>query len=210
MVLGVRFEPHGTMHFLLPGQYQAQLGTQVLYPTESGPALAQVVWIGETKSTAELPVCVGLAAGSDLLRESGDRQRRAEIEVVARELIVRHELPMTVLAVDYHPNEQGQQMAVIYYRAPVRVDFRDLLVDLGRALQCRLDLRQVADRDAARLAGDLGPCGRPLCCTTFLRTLEPVPREAGRCSTLVEQGACGRAMCCLMFGDQGLPCAAGS
>ena len=104
-----------------------------------------------------------------------------------------------MLAVDQQQPEPGQSLAVIYYSAPERVDFRGLLMDLGRVLACRLDLRQVGERDAARLVSDVGSCGRPSCCTTCLQSLEPVPGKAGRALHGVGMGACGRPLCCLGF-----------
>ena len=65
-------------------------------------------------------------------------------------------------------------MVVIYFTAPHRVDFRCLVGELARSLRARIDLRQVGSRDAARLIGGLGNCGRDLCCATFLKDFEPV------------------------------------
>lgn len=196
-VLGVRFQPHGTLHLLRLGQHQRfTVGDSVLYPTEGGPAVCTVVWTGEAQANADVPVCLGAASAADLLREDADRQRRAEIEVAARNLIARHGLPMKVLAVDHQQPQSGRPLAVIYYQAPGRVDFRALLIDLGRVLRCRLDLRQVGERDAARMVCDLGSCGRASCCTTCLQVLEA---QTGRATQAATMGTCGRVVCCLRF-----------
>lgn len=205
-VLGVRFQRHGTLHLLGQDARQSySVGDAVLYPTEGGPAVAEVAWVGEVAAGAELPLCMGAASAADLDRDAADRRYRAEVSAVARELIARHGLAMKVLAVDYERPANGQPLAVVYYQSPGRVDFRSLLVDLGRVLQCRLDLRQVGDRDAARLIGDLGCCGRPTCCTTCLRTLDPVPARAGRAALAGVLGPCGRPMCCLRREEPEVP-----
>lgn len=196
-VLGVRLAAHGALHLLRVGNHEPhRVGDRVLYPTDDGLAVAQVVWSGEIAETSGLPACQGSAGEHELAADQTARLRRAEIELVAKHLIAEHGLPMKVLAVDYlHPTDD-QSMAVVYYTAPCRVDFRELLGDLARALGCRLDLRQVGDRDAARLVGDVGGCGRQACCIAQLRELQPVARRG---LPLVDQGSCGRAMCCLNF-----------
>lgn len=198
-VFGVWFQPHGTLHLLRSGPVAAGVGDAVLYPTEGGPAVATVVWAGEVADASGVPQCSGQASADDVTGAEAERGRRAEIEAVARTLITRHGLPMKVLAVDHQQPETGQSLAVVYYESPVRVDFRGLLPDLGRALACRVDLRQVGDRDAARLFSAVGSCGRQTCCTSCLVELEPVVGPRGRNPHAASTGSCGRAMCCLSY-----------
>ncbi|MGI5952418.1 MAG: regulatory iron-sulfur-containing complex subunit RicT [Brooklawnia sp.] len=195
-VLGVQFVPHGTVHLLRAGDvWPCRAGDQVLYPTEDGTAVATVAWVGQVADASGAPVCPGRAQSRHFDCDRADRLKRAEIDVAARRLIAEHDLPMKVLAVDYVTTQASRPLAVVYYTAPCRVDFRRLLVDLGQVLGCRLDLRQVGDRDAAQLLVDVGACGRPACCTGPLLELQPV--GGGRSS--MEAGACGRAMCCMRF-----------
>lgn len=200
-VVGVRFQTHGTLHLLrLTPNQRFEFGDRVLYPTEGGPVVGIVAWSGQATVNDDVPTCLGAASPADLISEDVARARRAEIEAAAKALIEQHQLPMRVLAVDQQQPEPGQSLAVIYYSAPERVDFRGLLTDLGRVLQCRLDLRQVGERDAARLVSDVGSCGRPSCCTTCLQSLAPVTGKAGRAMQgAVGMGACGRPLCCLGF-----------
>ena len=80
-------------------------------------------------------------------------------------------------------------MAVVYFTAPQRVDFRVLVGQLARTLRARIDLRQVGSRDAARLTGGLGSCGRELCCATFLTDFEPVSLRMAKAQDLPRQPA---------------------
>ena len=112
---------------------------------------------------------------------------------------------MKVVAVDFLDEGDGfDQLVVIYFTAPHRVDFRSLVGDLARSLQSRIDLRQIGSRDGARLTGGLGSCGRDLCCATFLSDFEPVSLRMARTQDLPANplrisGACGRLMCCLKY-----------
>jgi cell fate regulator YaaT (PSP1 superfamily) len=93
---------------------------------------------------------------------------------------------------------------VVYFSAPHRVDFRALVRDLGSRLRARVELRQIGPRDEARLQGGIGPCGRDLCCATFLKDFEPVSVRMAKDQDLPVNplriaGACGRLMCCLKY-----------
>ncbi|MFK5255761.1 PSP1 domain-containing protein [Propionibacterium freudenreichii] len=206
-VLAVEFQPHGQLHYLAAGGHEHAIGDQVLYPTEDGREVARVVWRGDVDLPDAVPVCAGAATPADLARDEANRQVRADAAEVARLLIERHGLAMKLLAVDFlDQSSDYDRLTVFYYQSPERVDFRALLGDLVRALRSRIDLRQVGARDAARLTGGVGPCGRPLCCSSML-TLDPVSlrlaREQGMLVSAVQRcGVCGHAMCCLRYEQQ--------
>lgn len=207
-VIAVEFSPHGILHYLDVGDADYRPGDYVLYPTENGGEVCRVVW-GPTAITvaddAVIPTCLGLAAALDLERDRTNRAVRAEAEQVARELIRHHDLPMRIVGVDYvDRSDDFDRQVAIYFQAPQRVDFRALITDLARSLHARIDLRQVASRDAARLIGGIGRCGRELCCTTFLNEIEPVSMRLARVQGLPANpmqisGACGRLLCCLHY-----------
>jgi cell fate regulator YaaT (PSP1 superfamily) len=105
--------------------------------------------------------------------------------------------------VDDRSAEFGRFVA-LYYTAPQRVDFRALLHDLAASLKARIDLRQIGSRDAARMIGGLGTCGRELCCSTFLPALPAIGmrmvKDQDLAGNLLQvQGACGRLKCCLSY-----------
>ena len=172
-------------------------------PTDSGPEVAECVWAPQwvPEDIGGLPVCEGLAGEDDLARDEESRRRRAEGRLAARRLIREHELPMKITAVDFIGSEN---VFVVYFSAPHRVDFRALVRDLGGRLRARVELRQIGPRDEARLQGGIGPCGRDLCCATFLKDFEPVSVRMAKDQELPVNplriaGACGRLMCCLKY-----------
>ncbi len=158
-----------------------------------------------TSTTTDLPLCEGKADQTHLDRDAANRRIRAQAKLVAKRLIKRHGLPMKVIAVDYVDiGTDFDQLIVIYFTAPHRVDFRTLVGELARSLQARIDLRQVGARDAARMINGLGSCGRELCCATFLTNLEPISLRMAKMQDLPPNplrisGACGRLMCCLKY-----------
>ena len=203
MMMAVSFQRSGRLYYLDPGPYQPTVGTKVLVPTDAGPEVAECIWAPQwvEDEIAGLPVCAGLASEQDLSRDETNRSRRAEARVAARRLVREHELPMKVIAVDY---VDKANTFTVYFSAPHRVDFRALVKDLAGRLKARVELRQIGPRDEARLQGGIGPCGRDLCCATFLKDFEPVSVRMAKDQDLPVNplriaGACGRLMCCLKY-----------
>jgi cell fate regulator YaaT (PSP1 superfamily) len=203
MMMAVSFERRGQLHYLDPGPHRPAVGDKVLVPTNTGPEVAECIWAPQwiDDEIGGLPVCEGLATRDDLARDEAGRARKAEARVVARRLVREHELPMKVIAVDY---EAASEHLTIYFSAPQRVDFRALVRDLTSRLRAKIELRQVGPRDEAKLLGGIGPCGRDLCCATFLKAFEPVSIRMARDQDLPPNpmriaGACGRLMCCLKY-----------
>ena len=204
--MAVAFEPLGRLSYVDPGVADYAYGQAVLVPTAAGAEVARCVWgPADVDWSGPLPACLGPAGTPELERDTTNRRRRAEIAAVARCLVARHELPMRIVGVDFlDQSDEFDQQAVVYFEAPGRVDFRALLGDLARALQARIDLRQVGVRDAAALLGGLGPCGREVCCVVLGPRSEPVPGGMVREQALPNnpsqlQGTCGRLMCCLAY-----------
>jgi cell fate regulator YaaT (PSP1 superfamily) len=84
------------------------------------------------------------------------------------------------------------------------VDFRHLVKDLAAMFKTRIELRQIGVRDEAKMLGGIGPCGRMLCCSTFLGDFEPVSIKMAKDQNLSLNpakisGLCGRLMCCLKY-----------
>jgi cell fate regulator YaaT (PSP1 superfamily) len=190
MMMAVSFERYGRLYYLDPGDTTPSIGDKVLVPTDSGPEVAQCVWAPQwiSEDIGGLPVCAGLASEDDLARDEENRRRRAEGRLAARRLIREHALPMKVTAVDYL---SAENVFVVYFGAPHRVDFRALVRDLGSRLKARVELRQIGPRDEARLQGGIGPCGRDLCCATFLKDFEPVSVRICRSTRCGSPGRAG-------------------
>ncbi|WP_329484833.1 regulatory iron-sulfur-containing complex subunit RicT [Kribbella sp. NBC_01484] len=207
MVMAVSFERYGRLYYLDPGPHRPRVGDKVLVPTDDGPEVAECVWAPQyvTEEIGGLPLCEGVATSADLDRDEQNRQRRADARVIAKRTIRQHGLPMKVVGIDFVDRRADvDQLVIVYFSAPHRVDFRELVRDLARALRARIELRQVGARDEARLQGGIGPCGRDLCCATFLKDFEPVSVRMAKdqdlpLNPLKISGACGRLMCCLKY-----------
>ena len=205
MVMAVSFERYGRLYYLDAGDLSPRVGDKVLVPTDDGTEVAECVWAPQwvDDEIGGLPRVAGAAADDDLARDDHNRRRRAEARVAAKKLVRQHGLPMKVVGVDYLDRGDPRRF-VVYFSAPHRVDFRDLVRDMSRTLDTKVELRQLGARDEARVQGGIGPCGRDLCCATFLKDFEPVSVRMAKdqdlpVNPLKISGACGRLLCCLKY-----------
>jgi cell fate regulator YaaT (PSP1 superfamily) len=129
------------------------------------------------------------------------RDKEKEACKFCSERIAYLTLPMKLIWMEFL--EKGKK-AVFYFRAEERIDFRKLVKDLARKFRVRIELKQIGVRDEAKLLCGYGLCGRPLCCSQFLKNFEPVSIKMAKAQNLTLNpakisGLCGRLMCCLAF-----------
>jgi len=202
--VGVSFRRRGKVYSFACRELAVRVGDQVLVRTEKGVDLGQVIEVGRRLSEEEaeqlMPV-VRVASEDDLAhaQEQQAKERRA-LEVCA-EKVAEHDLPMKLIDADL---SFDNTRLVFSFSSQGRVDFRELVRDLAKTFRKRIELRQVGVRDEAKLLGGLGPCGRPLCCQSFLRSFEPVGIRIAKDQGLALNpskisGLCDRLMCCLRF-----------
>jgi cell fate regulator YaaT (PSP1 superfamily) len=203
MMCAVVFQRQGRLYYADPGELTIAVGDRVLYPTDAGAEVAEVMWSPQwvDEDIAGLPVLVGIARAEDLDASERSRRKRATARVAAKRLIREHGLPMKLSGVDY---VGATNQTTVYFTAPHRVDFRALVRDLAATMNGKVELRQLSARDEARLTGGIGSCGRELCCSTFLVDFEPVSVRMAKdqdlpVNPLRISGACGRLMCCLKY-----------
>src|SRR3990167_8290045 len=118
--------------------------------------------------------------------------------------IKEHKLLMKLASVEHL---FGTKKIIFYFLASGRVDFRELVKDLAKEYQARIEMKQIGVRDEARLLADYQHCGQELCCRAFLKNLEPITMKMAKNqkATLDPSkisGRCGRLMCCLRYEDK--------
>lgn len=204
-IVGVVFRSGVKVYHFDPAGLELSRGDRVVVQTISGPEIGQVVEPPRVIDDSELPAplkkVVRLATGKDLESQAASDDLRREALNTCRELIAAHGLDMKLVGADI--GFGGEKITFNFY-AEERVDFRELVADLAKALKMRIELRQVGAREEARMVGGLGPCGRSLCCTLFAGDDEPVSIRMAKEQSLPLNpmkisGLCGRLMCCLKY-----------
>jgi cell fate regulator YaaT (PSP1 superfamily) len=178
----------------------------VVIRTERGQEIGAVLCPAHPQAVRML----GEPTGGQILRPltGEDRQRVERIRELqhqeydaAQRFIDTRKLQMGLVDVEHL---FGGERIVFYFLADKRVDFRELVKDLARELQTRIELRQIGVRDEAKLKADYGDCGKPVCCNTHMAVMPPVSMRMAKLqkSTLDPSkisGRCGRLKCCLRF-----------
>lgn len=219
--VSLKFTPAGrTYSFLLPDlaldadpapettrAEVPQPGEQVVVDTLEGRALGTVTRIPSALEDRRRPaaqsghVVVRRATRDDVLQRLKQQQREREAHRVAQMKIRERGMAMKLTRVEQAFD--GSRI-VFYYTSDARVDFRELVRDLAAHFRTRIEMRQIGVRDEAKMLGGYGSCGRPLCCTTWLRTFEPVSIKMAKQQGLSLNpsrlsGQCGRLKCCLRY-----------
>ncbi|MDG3002353.1 PSP1 domain-containing protein [Paludisphaera mucosa] len=141
------------------------------------------------------------AEGPDLQLEQALPPLEKIAFATCQELIARRRMQMNLVDVEIL---FGRERTIFYYLAEKRVDFRELVRDLARALRTRIEMRQIGVRDEAKLLADYGDCGKPVCCNTHLSQMPPVSMKMAKLQkTTLDpskiSGRCGRLKCCLRY-----------
>ena len=141
------------------------------------------------------------ATRDDIVTRLKHQQREQEAQRICLMKIRERGLAMKLARVEQIFD--GSRL-IFYYTAEGRVDFRELVRDLAAHFRARIEMRQIGVRDEAKMLGGYGSCGRPLCCTTWLQSFEPVSIKMAKQQKLSLNpsklsGMCGRLKCCLRY-----------
>ncbi|AMX00657.1 stage 0 sporulation family protein [Rummeliibacillus sp. G93] len=204
-VVGVRFKKTGKIYYFDPGDYLLEKGQYVIVETARGVEYGKIVVamkeVGENDVVLPLKQVVRPADERDRIQVDENETESTRAFGIATDKIVEHSLEMKLVDVEY---TFDRNKIIFYFTAEGRVDFRELVKDLAAIFRTRIELRQIGVRDEAKMLGGIGPCGRMLCCSTFLGDFEPVSIKMAKDQNLSLNpskisGLCGRLMCCLKY-----------
>jgi cell fate regulator YaaT (PSP1 superfamily) len=204
-IIEVEFKGDRRLCFSNPHGLETKVGDRIVVQVEKGEDLGTVVRKGcppeGDPPDASYPPVLRLANDEELKVARQLRNRETDALMVCRERILALELPMKL--VDIEMQFDGGRMC-LYFTAERRVDFRGLVRDLAAIFRTRVEMHQIGAREEARRVSGYGPCGRKLCCATFLRDFEPVTIKMAKeqnpsTAPTKMSGVCGRLVCCLWY-----------
>lgn len=185
---------------LLPGD---NVVVETIHGLELGEVINAPMPIEKYSSALELKPIIRQANSSDLIQFENNKLLAAKARPIFEEEVKLANLDMNLVDCEY---TLDASKAVFTYVADDRVDFRNLLKSLAPRLRCRIELRQIGARDKAKLYGDIGICGREICCSLFLNEFDGISISRAKNQMLSINipklsGQCGKLMCCLKFED---------
>lgn len=188
------------------GHIDLVIGDRVIIETEHGQ---EVGFVYEKEKMVDKPKeAIGKVARKltpdDEKRAAENEEKNKQAQKVVMQKVEDHELQMKLTCVQY---TFDRSKLFIYYTAETRVDFRELIKDLGHVLKTRIQMVQIGVRDEAKMVGGLGHCGRNLCCQGFLKEFSSVTIDMAKeqdlaINTAKLSGLCGRLMCCLAYENE--------
>ena len=204
-VVGVRFKKAGKIYYFDPADMDIQKDSYVVVETargvEFGECVIGIKEISEDDIVAPLKSVLRIATEEDINKHFKNKDKEKDAFEICLKKIQEHGLTMKLIDVEY---TFDNNKVIFYFTADGRVDFRELVKDLAAIFKTRIELRQIGVRDEAKMLGGLGPCGRPMCCSTFLGDFASVSIKMAKEQNLSLNptkisGICGRLMCCLNY-----------
>lgn len=203
-IVEVRFEPNGQTGFYKNEKFNLRNNLTVIVDSNRGLQFGKIINIIDDDSkfdNVELYDVVRIASKRDYLQHVGNLNSISDVVKKCRELVEKSGLSMNILDGSY--NFDRSQL-LFRFVADERVDFRQLAKELGSLFRTRIELRQVGIRDKAKEVGGIGPCGRLLCCSSFLNSFDSVTISMAKNQNVSLNptkinGLCGRLLCCLKY-----------
>jgi len=204
-IVSVRFRSGGKPYYFDPLEFELKRGSHVIVETvrgiEYGTVVGSIREVEDEKIQQPLKPIMRVATPKDDEQDAQNREKEKSAISVAKEKIRKHELDMKLIDVEY---TFDRNKIVFYFTADGRVDFRELVKDLAGVFHTRIELRQIGVRDATKMLGGLGSCGRELCCHAYMADFVPVSIKMAKEQNLSLNpgkisGMCGRLMCCLQY-----------
>ena len=203
----VRFPGNSRSFPFLIGKRRIEYGQKVVAMSDRGMAVGYVnsfpYDVPFNKSMLPIRSISKVAMDEDIVKDREAYHQQKNAENICNDLIEEYKLDMHLTHVEF--TSFGKK-AVFYFIAPARVDFRDLVKDLVGRLKTRIELRQISVRDRSASVGGIGPCGRELCCSSFLTKYGNVGIKMAKNQDLTLNfsklnGVCGQLKCCLQYED---------
>ena len=204
-VVDVQFRPGQKVYFFDPAGGTYHTGDHLIIETARGPEYGICAggnhMIPAKDVVAPLRSVIRAATPADERIVQENRAKEKYAYEVCLQKIADHQLDMQLVSAEYAFD--GSKV-LFFFTADERVDFRELVKNLASTFHTRIELRQIGDRDKAKMVGGLGICGRPFCCATFLEDFQPVSIKMAKTQNLSLNptkisGTCGRLMCCLKY-----------
>ena len=202
-VIGVRFKKAGKIYYFDPAGLDIEKGNFVVVETARGIEFGEcVIGLKEINENDVIaPLKSVLRVATDIEKHNQNKEKEKDAFSICLKKIAEHKLTMKLIDVEY---TFDNNKVIFYFTADGRVDFRELVKDLATIFKTRIELRQIGVRDEAKMLGGLGPCGRPMCCSTFLGDFASVSIKMAKEQNLSLNptkisGICGRLMCCLNY-----------
>ena len=206
VVVGVKIGDSKEILFFNAGKLRLKKNLTVIVDGERGLEFGTVIdepFVTDDKKYKGISNVIRIASRDDFYRNKKNLKDAKDALHKCKELVLDYGLHMVIVDCKY---TFDRNQLVFRFLSDSRIDFRDLARELASIYKTRIELRQIGARDKAREIGGCGMCGRPLCCSGFLKDLDTVSINMAKNQGIALNpskinGVCGRLMCCLKYED---------
>ncbi len=202
-VCGIVYKDSGKIYYFNKNELPVKEKDYVIVDTEKGEQFGRVVFVENREVNYELKNVLRIATKTDYNKYLKTLKEAKESIKDAKNFASSLGLNMQFVDASY---TFDHKQLIINFIADERIDFRELVKMLAAKYKVRIDLHQIGVRDKAKELGGIGPCGRQLCCTSFLNHLDTISINMAKNQNIALNpakinGACGRLLCCLSYED---------
>ena len=205
-VTTVRFRDAGKLYDYEPAPMELKAGDLVVVESGDSEDVAIVAYPSRKveEREGELKHIIRKATESDIKKLEVQAEKGKNALPFIKSKVREKGLEMSIVDAEYSFDDNK---VIVNFTAEDRVDFRELLKELGSHFKKRVELRQIGIRDETKIIGGLGVCGQPCCCKRFLDDFGHVSVKMAKTQNLSLNptkisGLCGRLMCCLAYENE--------
>ncbi len=207
-VVGARFYKGVQEYYFSPNGLELKKGDKVIVDTEKGKDIVEIVsekHLIEIEQLQEPLKNVLKVASKQEIESAEENQQKAQMLLPEiKQMVQNEDIDMKVVSVESNYNNTK---LTINFTSENRVDFRELVKKLAEKYKTKIELRQIGPRDATRLMGGLGVCGKQTCCSQGIKCNEHVSIKMAKNQSLSLNpnnisGLCGKLLCCLAYENE--------
>ena len=204
-VYGIIFNENGKIYNFYTDEFILEIGNKVIVETEKGCQYGKIVKVlKNTTDVSNMKKIIRKATEIDYEKYLENAKMAEDALIKAKKMVEEIQLDMNLLTASY---TFDRSQLFFNFIADKRVDFRDLVKKMASTFHTRIELRQIGIRDKAKEISGIGPCGRKLCCSSFLNIIDPITINMAKNQGIALNpskinGACGRLLCCLSYEDE--------
>ena len=204
----ISYQEGGKVYTFSPNGLKLKVGDVVVVDTVRGNELgyvsSEIEMVDEEMLVDKLKNVLRIATPKDIQAKKENSEKEKEIKEKTEEIATKLDLDMKITNAELNLD---RSKVVINFTSDNRVDFRELVKELASIFKTRIELKQIGSRIETQLLGGLGPCGRAVCCNSFLKdfehsTIKMAKNQGLSLNPTKISGLCGRLMCCLAFENE--------
>ncbi len=204
-IIEIKFKGPRRERFVNSEHLQFKVGDFAIVQAEKGIDFGRINQISSLLKSEDkdqkLKKIIRKSNENDFRKMADNHQKEIKALQVCKDKLANHDLNMKLVDCEY---QYDGKKITFHFTSENRVDFRKLVKDIAAIYRTRIEFRQIGVRDEARRLTGYGVCGRPFCCTCWIKDFMPVTTQSAKEQNLPLNptklaGVCGRLKCCLIF-----------